>query len=101
MEYIESDLKKMFINTNIIEFDQSHILTILYNSLCALNFVHTANIMHRDIKPANILIDSNCQIKICDFGLSRTQLESSFDKLIGIKGGDPPFKTKILKILSQ
>jgi mitogen-activated protein kinase 1/3 len=85
MEYIESDLKKMLINTNIIDFDQSHILTILYNSLCALNFIHSANIMHRDIKPANILIDSNCQIKICDFGLSRTLLDSSYDKLIGIK----------------
>jgi serine/threonine-protein kinase len=46
MEYIESDLKKMLINTNIIDFDQSHILTILYNSLCALNFIHSANIMH-------------------------------------------------------
>lgn len=60
MEYFESDLKKLLINTQAIDFDQNHILTILYNSLCALNFIHTANIMHRDIKPANILIDSNC-----------------------------------------
>ena len=28
--------------------------------------------MHRDIKPANILIDDQCVVKICDFGLSRT-----------------------------
>lgn len=27
--------------------------------------------MHRDLKPANILIDDNCSIKICDYGLSR------------------------------
>lgn len=44
--------------------------------------------MHRDIKPANILIDSNCQIKICDFGLSRTLLDSSYDKLIGINSNE-------------
>ena len=44
--------------------------------------------MHRDIKPANILIDSNCQIKICDFGLSRTLLDSSSDKLIGINSNE-------------
>jgi serine/threonine protein kinase len=41
--------------------------------------------MHWDIKPANILIDSNCQIKLCDFGLSRTMLNSSLDKLIDSK----------------
>lgn len=28
--------------------------------------------MHRDIKPDNILLDENCLIKICDFGLSRS-----------------------------
>tara|TARA_B110000285_G_C14486912_1_gene322196 strand:- start:29 stop:424 length:396 start_codon:yes stop_codon:yes gene_type:complete len=27
--------------------------------------------MHRDVKPDNILIDENCVIKFCDFGLSR------------------------------
>ena len=32
--------------------------------------MHSANIMHRDIKPANILVDDNCGVKFCDFGLS-------------------------------
>lgn len=36
-----------------------------------MKFVHSAGIIHRDIKPANILIDGNCQVKICDFGFSR------------------------------
>ena len=45
---------------------------IFYNILCAVNFMCSANVLHRDIKPENILVDSFCNIKICDFGLSRT-----------------------------
>lgn len=40
--------------------------------LCAINYLHSANIIHRDIKPANILITDKCNIKICDFGLARS-----------------------------
>jgi len=50
---------------------EEHIITILYNMLCALNFMHSANLIHRDLKPGNFLIDSQCNIKVCDFGLTR------------------------------
>jgi serine/threonine protein kinase len=38
----------------------------------------SANVIHRDIKPENILVDHFCNIKICDFGLSRTLPKSCF-----------------------
>lgn len=50
---------------------EDHIITIIYNILSAVKYIHSANIIHRDIKPANILIDINCGVMLCDFGLAR------------------------------
>ena len=33
--------------------------------------VHSASVIHRDLKPGNLLVNSDCELKICDFGLSR------------------------------
>ena len=53
---------------------------IAYHALCAIAFLHEANVIHRDIKPANILISPNCNAKLCDFGLSRSVAKCSSDK---------------------
>ena len=71
MEKMPQDLRTLFCNKKMI-LEEEHIVIILYNILCGINFLHSANIMHRDIKPANILINSECEIKICDFGMART-----------------------------
>lgn len=37
----------------------------------ALDAAHRAGIVHRDLKPANIMIDSDCEPIVMDFGLAR------------------------------
>eukprot|EP00798_Chlamydomonas_sp_ICE-L_P029100 gene29100-32311_t len=40
--------------------------------LRGLKYIHSAHILHRDLKPSNLLVNANCDLKICDFGLART-----------------------------
>lgn len=39
--------------------------------------IHAQGMMHRDLKPSNIFLDSNGDVKIGDFGLAVTRLESA------------------------
>jgi len=34
--------------------------------------MHTGEMLHRDMKPSNLLLNSDCHVKICDFGLARS-----------------------------
>lgn len=38
----------------------------------ALHYLHSAKVLHRDLKPANVLVDENCSVLLCDFGLARS-----------------------------
>ena len=55
-----------------IYLEAKHINTVVYNLLCGLKYLHSANIIHRDLKPANILINEDCSVQLADFGLSRS-----------------------------
>ncbi|CAI5522713.1 unnamed protein product [Closterium sp. Naga37s-1] len=57
--------------------DERHYKFILFQLLRGTKYIHSANILHRDLKPPNILIDARCNIKITDFGLARTRVETT------------------------
>ena len=49
----------------------AHFQSFIYQTLCGLKYIHSANVLHRDLKPGNLLVNADCELKICDFGLAR------------------------------
>ncbi|KAG8227994.1 hypothetical protein J437_LFUL007967 [Ladona fulva] len=70
-ELLQSDLHKIIVSPQHLSAD--HIKVFLYQILRGLKYLHSARILHRDIKPGNLLVNSNCDLKICDFGLARVE----------------------------
>ncbi|GLB04587.1 protein kinase [Aspergillus tubingensis] len=48
--------------------------------ICAVEYCHRHKIVHRDLKPENLLIDSEKNVKIADFGLSNIMTDGNFLK---------------------
>jgi mitogen-activated protein kinase 7 len=49
----------------------AHFQSFIYQILCGLKYIHSANVLHRDLKPGNLLVNADCELKIADFGLAR------------------------------
>ena len=49
----------------------AHFQSFIYQTLCGLKYIHSADVLHRDLKPGNLLVNADCELKICDFGLAR------------------------------
>merc|ERR1711871_1149154 len=73
-EHMETDLHAA-IRANILQ--DVHKQYIMWQTLKALKFMHSANLLHRDMKPSNLLLNSDCLMKVADFGLARSLKEPS------------------------
>jgi mitogen-activated protein kinase 1/3 len=84
LEYAESDVKKII--KSAIHLQLVHIQTIVYNLLCAVKYIHSSDVIHRDLKPANILVNEDCSVKVCDFGMARSIAGIQTAEMIITKG---------------
>lgn len=66
---METDLTSILRSSQPL--NDSHCQFFLYQILRGCKYLHSAGIIHRDLKPRNLLVNSNCDLKICDFGLAR------------------------------
>lgn len=68
-ELMETDLHRV-IRSQKLSDDHAQYFT--YQILRALKAIHSAEVIHRDLKPSNLLLNANCDLKVCDFGLARS-----------------------------
>eukprot|EP00416_Gambierdiscus_australes_P028012 CAMPEP_0171066238 /NCGR_PEP_ID=MMETSP0766_2-20121228/7303_1 /TAXON_ID=439317 /ORGANISM="Gambierdiscus australes, Strain CAWD 149" /LENGTH=403 /DNA_ID=CAMNT_0011522395 /DNA_START=72 /DNA_END=1283 /DNA_ORIENTATION=+ len=68
-ELMETDLASILKSSQPLTDD--HCQFFLYQILRGMKYVHSAQVIHRDLKPRNLLVNANCDLKICDFGLAR------------------------------
>ncbi|KAL8590492.1 hypothetical protein ACOMHN_011705 [Nucella lapillus] len=81
-EFMETDLHNVIKRGNILK--DVHKRYVMYQLLKATKYLHSGNVIHRDLKPSNILLDSECIVKLCDFGLARSLTQIGIDE-----AGDP------------
>ncbi|CAL1714731.1 unnamed protein product [Somion occarium] len=69
MEPMEADLHQIIKSGQ--KLSNEHVQYFVYQILRGLKYIHSASVVHRDLKPGNLLVNADCELKICDFGLSR------------------------------
>ncbi len=79
MEYAPGRTLKEFISS-IGPIPEKRAIPILTQVLNALDFAHKRGIIHRDIKPSNIIVDSDDNVKILDFGIARVMGEQGLTR---------------------
>lgn len=67
-ELMQTDLHRAIVSQKLTD---DHVQYFVYQILRGLKALHSANVIHRDLKPSNLLLNANCDLKICDFGLAR------------------------------
>mmetsp|Transcript_4081 Transcript_4081/g.7171 ORF Transcript_4081/g.7171 Transcript_4081/m.7171 type:complete len:412 (-) Transcript_4081:186-1421(-) len=69
MELMDTSLRRVIRSDETLS--DSHVQFFIYQLVRALKYIHSAHVIHRDVKPGNILVNKNCDLKLCDFGMAR------------------------------
>ncbi|KAI3486724.1 hypothetical protein L1887_49674 [Cichorium endivia] len=81
-------IKKIYLVLSASEADLSQIIRsgqslsdahhqyFMAQILRGVRYMHAAKVIHRDLKPSNLLVNGDCALRICDFGLARAYADS-------------------------
>jgi len=76
MPLMDTDLHRVIQSPQ--KLSDQHVQFLIFQLLCAVHYLASCNVVHRDLKPSNLLVNKNCDLKICDLGLARG-FENEFD----------------------
>jgi eukaryotic-like serine/threonine-protein kinase len=84
LEYIEgASLARFARPDRLLPVEQ--VLDICYKVCSALDYAHTRGLVHRDIKPANLMMQTNGDVKVTDFGAALA-LQGDVTQITGFVG---------------
>ncbi len=91
MEYVRGDSLKEFISKCGGRVPYNYAKHIIVQIALALSEIHASGIVHSDISPANILMEPSGDVKLVDFGASRSFLNKSGEtRTVQVKPGFTP-----------
>lgn len=76
-ELMPTDLGRLLRSKTVL--NEQHTKFFMFQLLRGVNFMHSARVFHRDLNPNNILVNSDCQLRVCDFGLARAAFQRGDD----------------------
>ncbi|PWZ00365.1 Pkinase-domain-containing protein [Testicularia cyperi] len=71
----EADLSQIIRSRQALS--DAHLQYFMAQILRGVRYMHSAKIIHRDLKPGNLLVNADCALRICDFGLARAYADEA------------------------
>lgn len=71
MDLYDTDLHRIIQSRQ--NLTNEHHQYFMFQAFKGLNYLHESRVMHRDLKPSNLLVNGDCALAICDFGMARDE----------------------------
>lgn len=69
MDLYDTDLHRIIQSKQPLT--NEHHQYFMVQAMRGLKYLHESRVMHRDLKPSNFLVNGDCTLAICDFGMAR------------------------------